>query len=193
MSSLPGPQAPLPPREPLPPKQPTRFRRTLKLSGSCDAGKFVILAAALLAACGTAPPKLKEGLWEIHGQSIEKPLGTQAEFSYRLCRDHRFDEAQNAQLKSVKGCNTTLKNQGNGKFVSASNCKVGATLIGSNGVTIFKKDAALHSETHATYAPPLKGKTEETMTEDQNYVGACPSGMRPGDTLGPDGIVRHHN
>jgi hypothetical protein len=151
-----------------------------------------VLAAALLAACSSAPPKLKPGLWQIQGQSVEKPLGTKTEFSYQLCRDRAYDAAQNAQLKNVKGCNTVLKNLGGGKFTSASNCKVGVTLIGSNGVTVFKNDAATHSETHATYAPPLKGKAEETMTEDQQYLGACPFGMRPGDTLGADGIVRHH-
>lgn len=154
--------------------------------------KLFVLALTLLTGCSTAPPKLKQGLWEIRGQSVEKPLGTKTEFSYQLCRDHAYDEAQNTQLKSVKGCNTVLKNAGGGKFTSASNCRVGVTLIGSNGVTVFKKNAATHSETHATYAPPLNGKAEETMTEDQQYLGACPPGMRPGDTLGTDGIVRHH-
>jgi hypothetical protein len=151
-----------------------------------------MLALALLAGCGSAPPKLKGGLWEIRGQSVEKPLGTKTEFSYQLCRDHAYDTAQEAQLKSVKGCNTVLKNLGNGTFTSASNCKVGVTVIGSQGITVFKNDVATHSETHATYSPPLKGKAEETMTEDQQYLGACPLGMRPGDTRGADGIVRHH-
>jgi hypothetical protein len=153
----------------------------------------VLLALVPLTACSTAPPKLKQGLWEIHGQSLEKPSGTKAEFTYQLCRDHAFDTAQEAQLKSVTGCKTQLAKQGEGKLTSASNCKVGGTLIGSNGVTVFKSATELHSDTHATYAPPLLGKAEETMTEDQRYLGACPAGMRPGDTLGQDGIVRHHD
>jgi len=53
-------------------------------------------------------------------------------------------------------------------------------------------ETVVHSETQASFSPPLDGKTEEALVEDQQYVGKCPAAMRPGDLLPPDGIVRHH-
>jgi len=152
------------------------------------------LAAALLlmAGCAADPPSLQEGLWEVHGQTIEKPANTTATFAYQLCRDHLYDKAATAQMKNVKGCSTLFKKVGDGKFSSASTCVVADTTIVSNGLTTFRSPSATHSEARALYAPALGGKTDETLIEDQTYVGKCPRGMRAGDTMNSDGIVLHH-
>ena len=153
------------------------------------------VAAALLPialAWANDPPKIKEGLWEIRGQSIENPGERRTEFTYKLCRNHAYDEAATALLKNVKGCTTVLKDLKGGKFSSASTCTIAGTTIVSNGLTIYISASATHSETHATYTPAFNGKTDETMTEDQQYIGACPAAMKPGETIDPDGIIRHH-
>jgi len=161
------------------------------------AGNMAVLTttAMLLPACVFAadPPKLKEGLWEIHGQSTENPGAKRLEFAYKLCRDHAFDKATNAMLKNVKGCNTEIKKLDGGKFASASTCTVAGITIVSTGLSEFKSDTATHFETHATYTPPFNGKTDESMTQDQQYLGKCAPGMKPGDRLLPDGIIQHHN
>jgi hypothetical protein len=54
-------------------------------------------------------------------------------------------------------------------------------------------DTAAHSETRATYTPPMYGLTETTMVMDQKYVGACPAGVGPGDTIEAGGKVIHHS
>jgi hypothetical protein len=153
-------------------------------------------AAAVLVPLALAyasdPPKIKEGLWEIHGQSVENPGERKSEFTYKLCRNHAYDHAAMALLKNVKGCTTVLKDLKDGKFSAASTCTVAGTTIVSNGLTTYIGDSTTHSETHATYTPPFNGKTEETMTQDQQYVGDCPAGMKPGETLDPDGVIRHH-
>jgi hypothetical protein len=139
------------------------------------------------------PPKLKEGLWDIRGERIESPGDKRTEFAYKLCRDHAYDKAANAQLKNVKGCSTVIKKVDGGKFSSASTCTVDGMTIVSNGLSAYKGDSSTHAETHAIYTPPFNGKSEETLTEDQQYLGKCPTGMKPGDTIAPDGIIRHHN
>jgi hypothetical protein len=139
------------------------------------------------------PPKMKEGLWSIHGESIERPGEKKTEFTYKLCRNHDYDKAANALLKSVKGCNTLFKDQGGGKYEAASTCNVAGTTIISNGITTYKGQESMHSETRAKYTPALNGKTDETMTEDQQFIGQCPAGMKVGDTMGADGIIRHHD
>jgi hypothetical protein len=50
-------------------------------------------------------------------------------------------------------------------------------------------DTAVHGETHSTFDPPSFGRTDTTMIMDQKYVGACPAGMEPGDTMDSDGKV----
>ncbi len=145
------------------------------------------------AACANDPQKIKEGLWEIHGDSVENPGAKKTGFQYELCRDHAYDSAANALLKNVKGCSTQFKDLGGGKYASASTCKVAATSIVSTGITTYQNGESTHSETRAQYTPPFNGKAAETMTEDQRFLGRCPAGVKPGDTIGPDGIVRHHD
>lgn len=150
------------------------------------------LSLAAAPASAGDPPKVKEGLWAIHGESIEKPGDIVTKFDYKLCRNHAYDKAANTKLKNVEGCRTVLKDDGGGKFEAASICTVSGTTIISNGVTTYINDKLMHSETSAKYAPAFRGKTDETMTQDQQYVGDCPVGMKPGDLQTPDGMIRHN-
>jgi hypothetical protein len=154
----------------------------------------VFAAAVCLPFAGHADdlPKLREGLWEVRGQSVENPGDKRREFTYRLCRDHAYDKAAYALLKNVQGCTTAIKKLGGGKFSSASTCTVAGVTVVSNGLSIYASDST-HSESRATYTPAFNGKTEETVTQDQQYVGKCLVGMRPGDTISPDGLIRHHD
>ena len=156
--------------------------------------KAGIAAAVLLPAMiayASDLPKVKEGLWEIRGQSIENPGARKKEFTYKLCRNHAYDEATTAQLKNVKGCSTTIKDVKKGMYSSSSTCTVGGTTIVSSGLTTYIGDAATHSEAHATYTPAYNGKTDETVTQDQQYLGDCPAGMKPGEMLDQNGAIRH--
>ncbi|MGA2188697.1 MAG: DUF3617 family protein [Steroidobacteraceae bacterium] len=153
----------------------------------------VITITAVLPAASYAadPPKLKEGLWDVHGERIENSGAKRTVFAYRLCRDHAFDKAVDAQLANVTGCTTVVKKVDSGTFSSASTCTVDAMTIVSNGLTAYQSDTSTHSETHATYTPAFNGTSEETLTEDQRYLGKCPAGVKPGDTIAPNGMIRH--
>ena len=65
------------------------------------------------------------------------------------------------------------------------------TVVESKGTTTFQGDTATHSETHATYTPPMGGISGMTMIMDQKYVGSCPAGLQPGDRTNADGSVIH--
>ena len=71
----------------------------------------VILAGALLLSVARAadPPPLQEGLWEVRGRSVENPGAKVTNFIYRLCRNHAFDTAMDAQVKNAKECSTSLR------------------------------------------------------------------------------------
>jgi len=160
-------------------------------AASLWAGVAALLAVT--AGCASGPPKLKEGLWEIRGQRMENPGNKRSDFTYKLCRDHAFDRASDAALRDVKGCSTALKKQGDGKFSSASTCRAAGMTIVSTATSSFKGNESIHADSHAAYTPAFDGKTDETLTEDQQYIGKCPAAMKPGDRLNPDGILWRHD
>jgi hypothetical protein len=163
-----------------------------------SASRFALRASvaawlSVVAACANGPPTLKEGFWEIRGQRVENPGNKHSDFNYRLCRDHALDRAADAALRDVKECNTVLKKVGDGKYSSASTCQVAGVTIVSTGTSIYHGDESTHADTRAAYTPAFNGKTEETLTEDQQYIGKCPAAMKPGDRLNPDGILWRHD
>jgi hypothetical protein len=153
----------------------------------------VAACLSVTAGCANGPPKLKEGFWEIRGQRVENPGNRRSDFTYKLCRDHAIDRAADSMLKDVKGCSTLIKKLGDGKFSSASTCQVAGMTIVSTGSSYYRSDESIHADTHAAYTPPFNGKTEESLTEDQLYIGKCPASMRPGDRINPDGVMYHHD
>jgi hypothetical protein len=152
------------------------------------------LAIVLLSIARAAgPPPLKEGLWEISGQSIQNPGNKSTEFKYQICRNHAFDSAMDAVVKNAKGCTTSFDDQGGGHFASSSSCNVEGTTIVSKGTYTYESMISTRSESYATYSPAYKGKTDEHVVQEQHYLGACPAGMKPGDRITGRAVIRSQN
>jgi hypothetical protein len=153
-----------------------------------------LIAGALLAllagSCATYP-QIQEGLWDVRVQSTENPGAKKTEFGYKLCRDHAYDKQTDALVRNNKDCKTKLEAAGPNRYSAASRCTVSNTVIESKGLSIYKSGNSIHSETVATYSPRLYGKSDETLILDQQYLGSCPAGMKPGDRLLSDGQVVH--
>ncbi len=145
----------------------------------------MLSSAMLLLAIARAadPPQLKEGLWEIRGQRIENPGNRRTEFTYRLCRSHAYDKAMDDLVKNQKDCTTSFDSLGGGRYVSASRCTAAGVVIVSKGTYTYESSTSARSESTATYDPAFHGKTDETLIQDQSYVGSCPAGMNPGDRV----------
>jgi hypothetical protein len=177
-------------------RAPTSRSRSPSPWPALNASALALLALTLLPA-GLAlagdPPKLKEGLWEVRGQTVENPGAKRTVFAYQLCRDHAYDDAANNELKDVAGCSTVIYDLGCGRLASTSSCQVSGVTIDSNGLTVYKGDTVTHAESHATFTPPLEGKSDESITQDQKFIGKCPAGVKPGDRIAPDGRIWHSN
>jgi hypothetical protein len=39
---------------------------------------------------------------------------------------------------------------------------------------------------------PIFGRSQDSMTQEEIFVGACPAGMQPGDHQLADGTIQHH-
>ena len=151
----------------------------------------ILLALAVTEARAARPPQLREGLWEIQIRSTENPGAKKTEYSFRLCRDHAYDKETDDLVKNNKSCSTKLASLGSDKFSAESRCSLSGVVIVSQGLSVYQGSDTVHSESTATYTPPLYGKSDETMIQDQHYVGTCPSGMKPGDRMMADGSIVH--
>jgi hypothetical protein len=136
-------------------------------------------------------PEVKEGLWEIHMQSTDKPGDKKTEGTSTICRNHAYDQHVQALAKDMKGCTKVNESFQGGKYSLEMHCTVGATVIDTKGTSTFQGDTATHSESHATYTPALYGVSETTMIQDQKYIGSCPADMQPGDRKSDDGKITH--
>jgi hypothetical protein len=153
----------------------------------------VLVGAILLSVAHAAdPPPLQEGLWEVRGRSVENPGAKVTNFSYRLCRNHAFDTAMDAQVRNARECSTSFDELGGGRFAAASSCNLGGRVIVSKGTYTYDSATLTHAESHATYTPAFNGKTEETLLQEQRFLGECPAGINPGDRIMSDGTVQRY-
>ncbi|MGA9796344.1 MAG: DUF3617 family protein [Rhizomicrobium sp.] len=144
---------------------------------------FVATAFAMQigAAYAVDLPQIKEGLWQIRTQTVDNPGNKKSQGSVMLCRDHAFDKRAKSLARNVRGCDTSNESFANGKYSAETRCEIGSTVIVSRGTVTFRDDRSTHSEIHVTYTPAFAGNTDETMIQDQTYLGDCPAGMHPGD------------
>ena len=155
---------------------------------------LISIAAALVLPVGTVnalpTPDLQEGLWSIHTQSVTN-LGYKTDDStYSLCRNHAYDKEAESIVKNMKGCTTVSESSVGGTFFSEMHCTVGNSVITTKGTGTVSNTSS-HSESHATYVPAMYGMSEVAVIQDQKYVGSCPAGMKPGDTMKPNGTMVH--
>ncbi len=154
----------------------------------------LLLCAALLFPLGVLyaidEPSLKEGLWSVHTQTIQNPGNKKDQGDKSICRSHAFDEHVQSLAKKVN-CKSISENSSGGTKTTETECTVGGSVIKGKGTVTMSGDTAAHSESHATYTPPMYGMSETTMITDQKYLGACPAGTQPGDIIFSDGRITH--
>jgi hypothetical protein len=166
----------------------TRMNKTLL----CVLAVLTIPAGAVRAA---DHPELKEGLWQIHMQFLDASGKVTHDGTSQMCRSHDYDKTSEVKSHALmaKMCGQPSESMSGNQFTSEVTCKVpgsGSTSVTKSVVT-FSGDTATHTESHTTYTPAYNGMTTESMIQDQKYLGACPSGMQPGDRKSADGTISH--
>jgi hypothetical protein len=134
-------------------------------------------------------PDVKEGLWSSQTQTIDNPGNKRGGGLMTICRSHAYDEYVKGLAAKLPGCDKPNENVSGHTITTTLRCTVSNTVIDTKETATFQGDTAVHSETHATYTPPLYGVSESTMIMDQKYLGNCPEGMQPGDMKSADGKI----
>jgi hypothetical protein len=157
--------------------------------------KLLMCAIAVVCLVGFAAaidlPAGREGLWSMRMQTTDNHGNVKTDFTQKICRNHSYDVAARAKAKSTPGCKVVNENLSGHTYTMEMECKIAGSVVHSKAVTTFTGDSAVHSETHATYAPALNGVSDTTIIVDQKYLGSCPSGIEPGDIIRADGTILH--
>jgi len=149
---------------------------------------FLLLVGLALA---IQPPQMKEGLWSVRTQSTDNPGNIKSDHTQKLCRNHAYDQYAHELAKNMKTCKVLSENFTGGTYTVDTECKLAGSVIKSRSTTTYQSDTAFRSESHASYTPEFHGIGEMTLIVDQKYLGACPSGVQPGDRIAEDGTITH--
>jgi Protein of unknown function (DUF3617) len=144
----------------------------------------LVLATTLfvgpLAWAQEALPKRKPGLWSM---TMNMP-GAPQPMSSQQCVDEKTDEQMQRralQGESTSPCtHTNMKRTASG-FEMDSVCKTAQGQAVSHMVMSGDPHARYQMEMLTRYEPPRKGRTEQRMSLQAEWKGACPAGMKPGD------------
>ena len=153
----------------------------------------ILLVAALSAPISIAgsdefkPPPMRDGLWETHSTQSQQGK-TVFDSSIKTCQSKeltRSMESSGAELRKKNKCTSTVTQPSPNTYVEESRCAEGPN-AGSVTKVIYsyQGDTASHTELHMS-----AGKSETVMIMDSKYLGNCPVGMKPGDTVMPDGKI----
>ena len=152
------------------------------------------LAATVIAMlCAGAPalaqefPRLKPGLWEVN-VATARGNGAAPKVS-TMCLD---DSVQQVMYRMSTGmmagmCSKHEMTISGSKVTTLANCDLGFTKMQSQSVMTLTGNSAYHTESHATFDPPMNGMKESTTMIDGKHIGPCKPGQQPGDMTLPGG------
>lgn len=152
--------------------------------------KNAVFAVTIICGSSTALaqslPKMKAGMWEstMTQQGVEAKKDAKGEqMKSTMCLN---DAVMEQMMKMGQGisqqmCSKNASQVSGNKMTASAECKMGGSTITSNTVTTFNGDSSYRTEAKAVYNPPLYGMKESVTVTEAKHVGACKSGMKPGD------------
>ena len=126
-------------------------------------------------------PVLKNGQWEITMTGSSGPPRVSTLCLDSTTQKNMLDMGMGMQKEL---CSKMDSRREGARFYTDAECKIGNSVIKSKTVMTMTGDTAYHTESSATYDPPLmKDMRESKSVIDGKYSGACRDGMQPGDLL----------
>jgi Protein of unknown function (DUF3617) len=150
-----------------------------------------ILIAALVTSvtCVQAQdtPKRKPGLWEIVSSTDRN--GSQPR-TLKMCTDAKTADlfSQLGDRAGAKACSKRdVQHQGT-QITTDTVCTIAQSQVTSHAVMTFENPTSFTIAVHSSYNPALFGRSESNSNQTGRWVGACPSDMKAGEVLLPNGM-----
>jgi hypothetical protein len=146
-----------------------------------------VIALFSLAAQAQQFPKLKPGLWEM--TTINTRAKDRPPLKSSICLDASL---QQEMIRMSSGMMQGMCSKFDTKYVGntftgEATCNLGASTMRSRSVMTLTGDSAYHTESHASFDPPMGGMSQSDTVIDGRNVGACKPGQQPGDFTTPNG------
>lgn len=138
------------------------------------ATRLAAFAGAAVALSGAAfaddSPRRRPGLWEIAVLTAGQPSPAVGQY----CIDAQDDIARtNGTGVAGSECSEAgIKREGDG-WVSESVCALRSSTVTTRVIYSGSFEAAYEGQSHATYSPPLYGRSEVKATIQARWIGAC--------------------
>jgi len=130
------------------------------------------------------PPRRKPGLWEINNEMNGKPSPVGA---IQTCIDEKTDSILQTGMKDAQSaCEETSWSKQSDSYAVKSVCKIGKSVVATQGKFTSSFDSTYRGEMHMTYEPPLHGMSKSDMTLTATWLGPCKQGQKPGDIVMPN-------
>ena len=139
-------------------------------------------------------PKRQPGLWEVAVASGSH----KTPYVSKQC----LDEATDAKLMQMGSemsakiggqCQRQEIKKEGGVYKSSSVCNMGPTTITSQATFSGDFWESYQGDIHATFNPPLMGKSESDTKIVGKWLGPCEAGQKPGDIIMPGGMTWNVN
>ena len=144
----------------------------------------VLMTLAGLAGVAVAAdiPHRKPGLWEMTSHSSSS---TGMQITRRICLDRASEDLLNRAgvASSQETCSKVEMHSSGNQFTAKAVCHMGSVKMTSEAITTFVSDTVSTTKVHATYDPPLAGRSQSDTQDDAKWLGACPADMKPGDMI----------
>jgi hypothetical protein len=148
--------------------------------------RISLLLGMMSCACGAAAvqagdyPNIRQGLWSTTTTMSDAKRPPQ---SGTMCNSTAIMQSViDAHKKSTdQPCKITSMTHSGNVYTEQTECNFGGQVRKSTSVTTFTGDTLVHTEIH-------QADGTVTVTSDSKYVGACPTGMVPGDFVGASGM-----
>jgi hypothetical protein len=147
----------------------------------------IAILAASIAASGIAgialaadPPVLKAGLWEVWRVTAQQP---DKKHLTTMC----LDDSVQAEMREFgmgiakEMCSQNDRRTEGNRMIITATCNLGPTTMKTRSVMTFNGNSSYHTESTATYDPPLMNMTESSSKIDGKWTGPCKPGQQPGD------------
>ncbi len=150
-------------------------------------------AAATTVGTFQNPMARKPGLWEM---TMEMPDTKMKTVKNSVCVDETAAQkwmkaAGQMGANDVKCSKNDVVPTATGAVIDQV-CETGGRTINSHIELTTLSDTAFKQSIKSTMSPPVMGKSESDVEMTANWMGACPSGMSPGDMqMDIPGIGKH--
>jgi hypothetical protein len=136
------------------------------------------MLCATVAAAADEFPRRKPGLWEM--KTTGGPVGAR---TVQQCIDAATDDLLRVRSNEGQNCSRPVVEKSGTLYKVRTRCETNGIKSTVDGEYTMSADTSYTGDMKMTFDPPMAGVSEMNMKMEGRWVGACRTGMKPGDVV----------